>query len=83
MFSSVTQAFTIENIRPEYFVFVIGIYLVELVFLLTRFTNGINEGDDRALYMYNLGKTMPTSIIVFSLTIIIDQFFFSQIVSPV
>jgi hypothetical protein len=83
MFSSVTQAFTIENVRPEYFVFVIGIYLVELVFLLTRFTNGINEGDDKALYMYSLGKTMPTSIIVFSLTIVIGQFFFSQIVSPV
>jgi hypothetical protein len=63
-------------------VLVIGIYLVELVFLLTRFTNGIDEGDDKATYMYSLGKIMPMSIIVFSLTIIIGQFFFSQIVTP-
>jgi hypothetical protein len=75
-----SEAFITENIRPEYFVLVIGIYLIELVFLLTRFINGINEGDDKATFMYSLGKIMPISIIVFSLTIIIGQFFFSQIV---
>ncbi|MCX6663523.1 MAG: hypothetical protein NTZ75_04680 [Euryarchaeota archaeon] len=81
-FSGISEDFIVENVRPEYFVLVIGIYLVELVFLLTRFTNGINEGDDKATYMYSLGKIMPMSIIVFSLTIIIGQFFFSQIVTP-
>ena len=74
------ESFMIENIRPEYFVLVIGIYLIELVVLLTRFTNGLNEGDDKATFMYSLGKIMPLSILVFSVTIIIGQFFFSQIV---
>ena len=78
-FSGISNAFTIENIRPEYFVFVIGIYLIQLVILLTRFTNGINEGDDKATYMYTLGKTMPLSILIFSVTIIIGQRFFSEI----
>jgi hypothetical protein len=82
-FSGISEAFIVENVRPEYFVLVIGIYLVELVFLLTRFTNGINEGDDKATYMYSLGKNMPMAIIVFSLTIIMGQFFFSQIITPV
>jgi len=82
-FSGISDAFTIENIRPEYFVLVIGIYLVELVVLLTRFTNGINEGDDKATYMYSLGKTLPLSILVFSLTIILGQRFFSEIVPMV
>jgi hypothetical protein len=82
-FSGISEAFIVENVRPEYFVLVIGIYLVELVFLLTRFTNGINEGDDKATYMYSLGKNMPMAIIVFSLTIIIGQFFFTQIITPV
>jgi hypothetical protein len=80
--STVSEAFTIENVRPEFFVLVIGIYLIELVFLLSRFTNGIDEGDDNASYMYSLGKIMPTSIFVFSLTIMIGQFFFSQIITP-
>jgi hypothetical protein len=81
-FSGVSVAFSLENVRPEYFVLVIGIYLIELVFLLTRFTNGINEGDDNATYMYSLGRTMPMAVIVFSITIILGQFFFSQLIQP-
>jgi hypothetical protein len=73
------ESFMIENVRPEYFVLVIGIYLLELVVLLTRFTNGLNEGDDNATFMYSLGRIMPLSVAVFSVTIIVGQFFFSQI----
>jgi hypothetical protein len=78
-FSGSSETFMIENVHPEYFVLVIGIYLIELVILLTRFTNGLNEGDDKATFMYTLGKIMPLSIIIFSVTIILGQFFFSQI----
>jgi hypothetical protein len=77
----VTDTFTLENVRPEYFVLVIGIYILELIFLLVRFTNGIDEGDDKATYMYSLGKMMPTSIMVFSLTVILGQILFAQIFS--
>jgi hypothetical protein len=77
--SSISDSFTIENIRPEYFVLVIGIYIIELVFLLVRFTNGIDEGDDKSMYMYSLGRVMPISIFVFSITVIIGQLFFSNI----
>ena len=79
-FLKVTESFTLENVRPEYFVLVIGIYIIELVFLLVRFTNGIDEGDDKATYMYSLGKMMPTSIIVFSITVILGQILFSSLV---
>ncbi len=76
----ITNTFSIENIRTEYFVLVIGIYILELVFLLTRFTNGIDEGDDKALYMYSLGKVLPVSIIVFSFTVILGQMLFASFV---
>jgi len=79
-FLKVTESFTLDNVRPEYFVLVIGIYIIELVFLLVRFTNGIDEGDDKATYMYSLGKMMPTSIIVFSITVILGQILFSSLV---
>ena len=82
-FASITDAFTIENVRPEYFVLVVGIYIIELVFLLTRFTNGIDEGDDKAEYMYSLGKIMPTAVIVLTVTIIIGQILFSSIVRTI
>lgn len=77
---TVATSFSVQNVRPEFFVLVIGIYLIQLIFLIVRFTNGIDQGDDKATYMYSLGKTMPTAIVVFSLTIIIGQFLFSSIV---
>jgi hypothetical protein len=80
MLSAATGSFMTENIRPEYFVLVIGIYLIELVVLLTRFTNGLSEGDDTVSFMYGLGKTMPVSIMVFSVTVILGQYFFLQLV---
>lgn len=82
-FSAAAGSFMTENIRPEYFVLVIGVYLIELVILLTRFINGLNEGDDTATFMYSLGKTMPLSIAVFSITVILGQYFFSQMVPTV
>jgi len=80
MLSAAAGSFMTENIRPEYFVLVIGIYLIELVVLLTRFTNGLSEGDDTVSFMYTLGKTMPISIMVFSVTVILGQYFFLQLV---
>ena len=78
---NIAESFTLENIRPEFFVLVIGIYIIQLVFLLVKFTNGIDEGDDKATYMYSLGKVMPTAIIVFSITVILGQILFSAIVT--
>jgi hypothetical protein len=77
---TVATSFSVQNVRPEFFVLVIGIYLIELIFLIVRFTNGIDQGDDKATYMYSLGKTMPTAIAVFSLTVILGQFLFASIV---
>ncbi|MEF8878840.1 MAG: hypothetical protein V5A64_00425 [Candidatus Thermoplasmatota archaeon] len=77
---TVNTSFSVQNISPEFFVLVIGIYLIELIFLMVHFTNGIDEGDDKATYMYSLGKTIPISIMVFTLTVILGQFLFSSIV---
>ena len=78
-FSGISHTFSLENIQPEYFVLVIGFYIIELVILLTRFTNGIDEGDDMAEYMYMLGKTMPVSIAVLTISILLSHLFLSSI----
>jgi len=59
VFAGIGQSFALDNIRPEYFVLVIGIYIIELVFILTRFTNGIDDGDDKAAFMYSLRDPNP------------------------
>ena len=76
----VSAAFSAQNIQPEWFVLVIGVYLVELVVVLTRFTNGITDGDDQALFMYQMGRTMVVSVVIFSLTVVCGQYVFSQMV---
>jgi len=75
--TSVTGAFSAQSVAPELFILVIGLYLIELNILLTRFSNGLNEGDDKALYLYSLGKTLPVSIGIFSVTVIVGQMLFS------
>ncbi|MCX6665559.1 MAG: hypothetical protein NT038_05805 [Euryarchaeota archaeon] len=77
--SQVADSFAIENVRPEYFVLVVGIYILELVVLLTRFTNGIDEGDDTAAFMYSLGKVMPVTVVVLTSTVIVANYMFSSI----
>lgn len=64
------------DVRPEYFVLVIGIYVIELIFLLIRFANGIDEGDDKIEYMYSLGQALPTAVAFFSLVTILAMFMF-------
>jgi len=74
-FISGTSNFSFD-ISPEYFVLVIGIYIIQLIFLLIRFANGIDEGDDKVEYMYNLGKSMPTAVAFFSIVTIMAMFMF-------
>jgi len=74
-FISGTSNFSFD-IRPEYFVLVIGIYIIQLIFLLMRFANGIDEGDDKVEYMYDLGKSMPTAVAFFSIVTIMAMFMF-------
>ena len=71
----------VSNVQPEYFVLVVGIYIIQLVFLLVRFSNGIDEGDDRIQYMYALGHSLPTAVAFFSIVTIVAMIFF-QGMSP-
>ena len=82
-FSGMANTFSLHNIQPEYFVLVIGIYVIELVVLLTRFTNGIDEGDDQAQFMYTLGKALPIAVGVLTVTIIISNIFLSSIATHI
>lgn len=77
------SVFAVGNFDPELFVLVIGVYLVELVVLLTRFVNGIEEGDDRALLWYSVGRTMVVSVMVFSVTVVGGGYFFARLVPVV
>jgi hypothetical protein len=77
--SGITQSFALENIEPTWFILVIGIYVIELVILLTRFTNGIEDGDDKISYMFDLGHILPVSMLVLTISIFASSLFLNSL----
>ena len=69
-----------QTVPPDIFVLVVGIYMILLVMILTRFAGGIEYGDDRPQFMYDLGQTLPISIMVFTVTTVISRVIFSSMV---
>jgi hypothetical protein len=69
-----------QSVPPDIFLLVVGIYMVLLVIILTRFAGGIEYGDDRPQFMYDLGQTLPISIFVFTVTTVVSRIIFSSMV---
>jgi len=69
-----------QTVPPDIFLLVVGIYMIFLVMILTRFAGGIEYGDDRPQFMYDLGHTLPVSIMVFTVTTIVSRVIFSSMV---
>jgi Flp pilus assembly protein TadB len=64
----------------EFFVLCIGLYMIFLTVILTRFTVAIEHGGDKPQFMYSLGQTLPVSMAVFSVTAIAARVFFSTLI---
>lgn len=75
----ITSAFALENIEPTWFILVIGIYIIELVILLTRFTNGIEDGDDPVSFVYDLGHVLPVAMLVLTISIFASSLFLDSL----
>jgi hypothetical protein len=69
-----------QSVPPDTFLLIIGLYMVILVIILTRFAGGIEYGGDRPQFMYDLGQMLPMSIFVFTITTIIARYLFSSMV---
>ena len=69
-----------QSISPDVFMFSIGFYMIILVVILVRFAGGIEYGEDKAQFMYDLGSVLPVSILVFSLSVVVSRILFAGIV---
>ncbi|VVB93431.1 Uncharacterised protein [uncultured archaeon] len=69
-----------QAVHPDIFLLIIGIYMIILVAILTRFTCGIEHGGDKPQFMYDLGQMLPISIIVFTVTTITTRILFKAMV---
>lgn len=69
-----------QTVPPDIFLLIVGIYMILLVIILTRFAGGIEYGHDKPQFMYDLGQTLPMSIMVFTVTTIVSRVIFSSMV---
>ncbi len=69
-----------QSIPPDLFMLSIGIYLILITVILTRFSGTIEYGGDRAQLMYDLGQVLPLSIIVFTLSTVASRIVFRGLV---
>ena len=67
------------GIPTYYFQIVVGIYVVEIIYILTVLSNGIENGSDKLNERYNLGKNMIRSTILYCILCLIVMLLFNFI----
>lgn len=72
--------FQMMGLDMDAFALVLGLYILILTGVLTRFTGGIDHGDDWPQYMYELGYAVPTATVVFTLATALSQWVFQMII---
>jgi hypothetical protein len=66
-FSSISTLFRIQDIIPVYwFQLIVGIYVVEVIILLTYLASGIENGADSIVEGYSLSKNLYRSVFFYT-----------------
>ncbi len=68
-----------QGIPTYYFQIIVGVYVVEIVYILTILTNGIENGADHLSEEYNLGKNMMRSTMIYTIIAVIVVISFNLI----
>jgi hypothetical protein len=69
--SSFSFLFNIGKQIPfHYFQIIVGIYMVEMVVMISYFLGELNYGDDEVNKIFGLGKIMMIAILVYSFTVL-------------
>ena len=80
--SALIDLFQINGIIPGYyFQLVVGIYVVQLAYILTVLQNGIENGTDKINEQYLLGKNLIRSFILYAIIAIIVTILFNSMSS--
>src|SRR3989344_4760328 len=80
----ISQIFNVKDIIPGFFFqFVVGLYVVQLVYILTALTNGIENGDDKLNEQYLIGKNMMRSVILYVIIAVIVVLLFNLLAAGI
>ncbi|HIH25517.1 hypothetical protein J4476_00210 [Candidatus Woesearchaeota archaeon] len=76
--TALVDLFSVNGIIPSYwFQLVVGIYVVELAFVLTILQNGIENGSDKINEQYLLGKNLGKSFLLYAIIAFIVTLLFT------
>jgi Flp pilus assembly protein TadB len=69
-----------QSLAPEHFLLAIGVYVIFISAILTRFAGSVEYGGERAQLMYDLSSMLPLSIIIFAVSTIVSRVIFRGLV---
>lgn len=69
-----------QSISPDHFLLSIGIYIIFISAVLTRFAGSIEYGGDREQLKYDLACMLPISIVIFAVSSAASRIVFSGLV---
>ncbi len=72
-----------DGIPTYYFQFVVGVYVFQIVFLLTILANGIENGADKLQERYDLGKNLIKSTMLYCMLSLIMMIVFNLIANRI
>ena len=80
----VTDLFKTQDTIPGYFFqIVVGIYVVQIIYILTILANGIENGSDPLSQQYQLGKNLQKGIMLYFLVTLIVVLLFNALASTI
>ena len=71
------------GIPTFYFQIIVGIYVVQIIYVLTILANGIQNGSDKLSERYNIGKNLTRSTILYSIIAVIIMVLFNIVASTI
>lgn len=72
-----------DGVPPYYFQIVVGVYVVQVVYILTLVTNGVENGSDKLSERYNLGVNLTRSVFMYTVIALIVILVFNTIAGTV
>ena len=69
-----------QSISPDLFMLAVGIYLMLVTAILTRFSGTVEYGGDKPQLMHDLGQMLPVSMVVFTVSAIASRLIFRGLI---
>ncbi len=76
---ALTTGFFSQGIPTYYFQIVVGLYVVQITYILTILANGIQNGSDKLNERYSLSKNLTRSVLLYAIVSLVIMLIFNII----